>query len=499
MGLRRRYRSAPLRIKMFVPVTTVVIAAFACIALVASLVMQTQLREYSQRSGLEKADLAEIAVRRAMLTGKPHDTETVLRSLGDSPAMPRIALRTTDGRYVADVRESGYAFVKHLDYPPPGSPRSRRISANAQSYLRVTHAIPNESACYQCHVPSQTTLGYLEVDVSTTWLMRRHRQSIFLIAAVAGLTLVCVWLAVTVAVNMAVLSPLLTLGRAMSGVKRGQRNIRFEAETSDEIGRLGRHFNEMIDEIATAESSLVEKERQLAEAEKLASVGLMAAGIAHEINNPLAAASVAAEMLNIPGLTEEQRSKLSKSVLEGTQRIQGIVAELLTLDRRQGLVVRAEEPAQVMRQALHSVDVPAHIRVRFRVPDDLPRIAVNRDKIARALGNIIKNAVQAMPERGELTLSALEDGGKMRIEVRDTGYGMDAETMERIFDPFYTTREVGKGFGLGLAFAHSMIEQHGGDVAAESAVGQGTSFTVILPLAEEKEDAEESLDPGTGD
>lgn len=484
---------------MFVPVTVVVIAAFACIAFAASQVMQSQLREYSQRSGLEKADLAEIAVRRAMLTGKPHDTETVLRSLGNSPELPRIALRTVEGRYEADVRYSAYAFVKHLDYPAPGAPKARRLVSDSQSYLRVTRAIPNETECTRCHTPSQTTLGYLEVDVSTTWLMRRHRQSISLIAAVAGLTLVLVWLAVTIAVNMAVLSPLFAMGRAMSGVKRGQRNIRFEPETSDEIGRLGRHFNEMIDEIAAAESSLVEKERQLAEAEKLASVGLMAAGIAHEINNPLAAASVAAEMLNIPGLTEEQRSKLSKSVLEGTQRIQVIVAELLTLDRRQGLVVHSEEPAQVMRQALHSVDVPAHIRVRFRVPDDLPRIAVNRDKIARALGNIIKNAVQAMPERGELTLSASEDGGKMRIEVRDTGCGMDAETREQIFDPFYTTREVGKGFGLGLAFAHSMIEQHGGEVTAESAVGEGTSFTVILPLAEEKEDAEESLDPGTGD
>lgn len=499
MNAGRRLRSAPVRVKIFVPVTAVVVAAFACIAYATSLVLERQLQEASERTALQKADVAEAAVRRAMLDGLTREMKHAVENLGESPELPRIALRKVNGQYVAERRVPGHAYVPTSELPLPGTAITQEILSDGQSYLRVTKSIANDRSCFQCHPPSQKTLGYLEVDVSTTWLTRRVSQSHTLIAAAAGITLVLVWLAVTLSVNAAVLGPLHRLGRAMSGLKRGDRQIRLEADSRDEIGRLVRHFNEMAEQIREAEQDLVRTERQLAEAERLASVGLMAAGIAHEINNPLAAVSMAAELLNTPGISEEQRSKLAKMVLEGTERIQNIVAELLTLDRRQGLVLKPEDPATVLRQALHSVDVPAHIRVHFRVQENLPKILVHRDKIARALGNIIKNAVQAMPEKGELTLSTETSDGRMNIYITDTGCGIAPEILEHIFDPFFSTREVGKGFGLGLAFAHSMIEQHGGEVFAASTVGEGSTFTVVLPLAqEETQDAKEGMEPGEG-
>ncbi len=497
MVSRRRLRSVPVRVKIFVPVTAVIVAAFACIAYATSLILERQLREAGERTALQKADVAEAAIRRSMLDGLSGQLGHTLEELGESPELPRIALRRVNGQFVADRRVPGHAYVATSEFPLPGTAVTREIVSDGQSYLRVTKSIANDRSCYQCHAPSQRTLGYLEVDVSTTWLSRRVSQSYTLIALVAGLTLVLVWLAVTLSVNAAVLAPLVRLGKAMSGLKRGDRQIRMEADSNDEIGRLARHFNEMAEQVREAEQELVRTERQLAEAERLASVGLMAAGIAHEINNPLAALSVAAEMLDSPGITEEQRSRLAKIVVEGAERIQNIVAELLTLDRRQALVVRPEDPATVLRQALHSVDVPAHIRVHFRVQEDLPKILVHRDKIARALGNIIKNAVQAMPEKGELTFSTETAGRKMNIYITDTGCGIAPEILEHIFDPFFSTREVGKGFGLGLAFAHSMIEQHGGEVFAASTVGEGSTFTVVLPLAqEETRDAKEGMEPG---
>lgn len=483
-----RLKSVPLRTKIVVPVAVVLALAFACIAAAAGYVLKNQLVDSSERMALQRAQIAELSLRRAMLSGRNEEIADDIRLLGQRRDLPRIALRFPEGGYLIEKQDEGHELPPDRSTPPPGQSRVTQIRADGESYTRVTSAIANEPSCYSCHGPSERTLGYLEVDLSNRWLEQRVEQSYVGIAWVAGLTLLLVWLAIAASLHAAVIRPLGALSNAMSVVQEGRREVRLAPDSEDEIGRLNEAFNRMVDEVSAAEASLVDTERQLAEAEKLAGIGLMAAGVAHEINNPLAAVSVAAEMLNIGALTEEQRASLSKSVLEGTERIQKIVSEMLTLDRRQGLQTEPEDPVLVLRQALHSVDVPATIRVRFKVREALPRIQVNRDRIARAIGNMIKNAVQAMPDGGELCISAEPEDQVMKIEIADTGIGMPPEVLEHIFDPFFSTKEVGKGFGLGLAFAHSTIVQHGGEVSAQSQQGVGTTFAVLVPLAEEQQE-----------
>ncbi|MEI6915289.1 MAG: ATP-binding protein, partial [Armatimonadota bacterium] len=247
---------------------------------------------------------------------------------------------------------------------------------------------------------------------------------------------------------------------------------------------LNTSFKEMLQEIASAERQLVETGQRLAKAEKLAGIGLMTAGVAHEINNPLAAVAIAAESLDLPGIKPEHRHRLATSIMEGTKRIQSIVTELLTLDPTRTIDRKSTAVRDVIDDVLSKLEIPSTISIDYRLEENLPSIRADRDSLSRALGNIFKNAIQAMNKGGILTISAEPIGSGMIITIEDTGYGMDIEQVERIFDPFYTTREVGFGFGLGLSFAHAVVKQHGGDILVRSEPGQGTVFMVALPLDE---------------
>ncbi len=488
MNLSRQIRSVPLRVKIILPAAVILAIAFALIAYATGQILQGQLTRSSNRTALGIAKTAERVIERAMLTGKTDDIDQAVEMFHQKPGLPRVAVRRLAGTYLADTEASRASLEPVKQMPQSGKSLTSSIRSDGESFMRVTSAVANNPACYKCHNPSLDTLGYIEVDVSTTWLKEQVNRSYSLIAAAAGATLVLVWLAITLTVNAAVLSPLNRLASAMSVVRGGARSVQVNPESEDEIGRLGVAFNKMVVHIAAAEASIIRQEQQLAKAEKLAGIGLMAAGVAHEINNPLAAVSIAAEMLDQQGLTEEQRARLSKSILEASGRIQRIVAELLTLDRKQALSLSSESAAEVAREALHSQEVPEHIRVHFRIRSDIPLIMVDRYKVVRALGNIIGNAVRAMPEGGDLTLDAETTSNGVRFVISDTGVGMSAETAEHIFDPFYSTRDVGEGFGLGLAITHGVIAQHGGEIKVKSIIGEGTSFEIVFPTTEKEPD-----------
>lgn len=481
MRLLRRIHAVSLQTKIVLPVTVILAVAFAGIAYATARILELQRYHSSHRSAVRVSGLIEAGLRQAMMSGKSAQTARVILNVSRAGDVSRVALRRRDGSYLVDTGTPSLQSQGHNAAPPPGSIESAEVG----QYVRVTRTIANEPVCYGCHPPSQTALGYLDVEVPTGWLKQRIQRTQRLIAAASAVGMMLVGLAITWALNAAVLNPVRQLGTAMARVRAGERTVRVAEEPADEIGQVGEAFNAMVDQVAAAELALVENQQRLAKAEKLAGIGLMAAGVAHEINNPLTAVSMAAESLNNPALSEAQRERLTSLVLEGSQRIQAIVAELLTLDRKQLLNTAAHDTAAVVRQALHSVDVPETIRVHFRVKEELPPVLVDRDRVARAIGNIVRNAVQAMPDGGELTLSARADGELMRVTISDTGPGIAPDVARRIFDPFFSTREVGQGFGLGLAFAHNIVAQHGGEITLASKPPEGAVFVVTLPLAKD--------------
>jgi two-component system NtrC family sensor kinase len=238
-----------------------------------------------------------------------------------------------------------------------------------------------------------------------------------------------------------------------------------------------------------------ESEARLRLNERLAAIGMLAAGVAHEINNPLAFVSgnlgFIQDELRRQELPEEARHELLEAIIEareGADRMRLIVQSLQTLSRGDPVSCHPLELHEVMESALHLVW--GKVKGRARLVRDygaLPQVRGNAVQLAQVFVNLLVNAAQAMPPSGgEIRLvTRIHDGSRVVVEVRDTGCGIPAENLDRIFEPFFTTKPAGEGTGLGLSISHGILRALGGELSVESTVGEGTTFRLLLPIAAE--------------
>jgi two-component system NtrC family sensor kinase len=244
-------------------------------------------------------------------------------------------------------------------------------------------------------------------------------------------------------------------------------------------------------ELSTYVQRLKENQEQLIQTEKLTSLGQMAASIAHEVNNPLAGVLVYTQLLtkkiaggNIPKeIALDYLSKMDSELTRSTK----LIRNLLDFARQSPLTLREIELNDVVNQALdltaHSAELQ-HVEVIRELAPSLPKLMADFDQLQQVCTNLILNAIQAMPEGGRLTLNTSANNSQVIIEVQDTGCGISPENMRKLFTPFFTTKEKGKGVGLGLAVAHGIIQRHQGRIEVQSKEGEGTTFTIYLPLTE---------------
>ena len=248
-------------------------------------------------------------------------------------------------------------------------------------------------------------------------------------------------------------------------------------------------------ELSTYVQRLKENQEQLIQAEKLTSLGQMAASIAHEVNNPLAGVLVYTQLLakKIAGDTLSKETALvylSKMDSELT-RSSKLIRNLLDFARQSTPTLRVIDTNQVIEQAFSLVGHQAElqgIQVIKELTPSLPKVMADFDQLQQVCANLILNAIQAMPDGGRLTLCTSVDGdGQLKIEVQDTGCGIPQENLRKLFTPFFTTKGKGKGVGLGLAVAYGIIQRHQGRIEVESEEGKGTTFTIYLKAHHEEE------------
>ena len=228
--------------------------------------------------------------------------------------------------------------------------------------------------------------------------------------------------------------------------------------------------------------------RQLAQASKLASIGELAGGVAHEINNPvtsiLSSASHLAGKRRDTSLSERDREEL-ELITGQAERISVIVNKLLTFSRKSRMDLSLVDVTQVVSTALDLMEFRLRsgpVTVECHYADELPRVLGDRDRLTEVIVNLMNNALDAMPSGGVLSLrTAPTPQGEVRIEVADTGVGIDPALLSRIFDPFFTTKEPGKGTGLGLSISLAIVKDHHGEIRARSEHGSGSKFVVTLP------------------
>ncbi|HEU4383488.1 MAG TPA: HAMP domain-containing sensor histidine kinase [Anaeromyxobacteraceae bacterium] len=273
--------------------------------------------------------------------------------------------------------------------------------------------------------------------------------------------------------------PLRELEAQMRRIASGGYQLLPEGKASDEIASMNRAFNRMMREI-------FEHRQEAIQSERLASLGTMLAGIAHEINNPLSNVSTSAEILREENerAGPRERRELIDQIVSQTDRATDIIRTVLDFSR-EGEQRRSTNLLSAVRGSLILCrgEVPPHVSVEVDVPPDL-EVPADKTRLEQALINLVTNSVDAMRDPGResrIAISARPAGDRVEMVFRDTGAGIPTPLLDRIFDPFFTTKDVGEGTGLGLYLTHHIVEQHGGTIRVESQPGQGTTFHITLP------------------
>jgi two-component system NtrC family sensor kinase len=228
----------------------------------------------------------------------------------------------------------------------------------------------------------------------------------------------------------------------------------------------------------------VNLEDQLMQAEKLSSIGLLAAGVAHEVNTPLAVIASQAQILTRQLDPDDPRSKTLEKIIKQAFRASEIVNNLLKFSRVSGSEFSELDVNKVVRETVSLVEPmlkTSKISLNTQLTPSLPQVFGNHGKLQQVFMNLIMNARDAMPRGGELTLATEAENGSVLVEVGDNGVGIPNEHLSKIFDPFFTTKSTSRGTGLGLAVSYGIIREHAGQIRVESAVGRGTTFRLEFP------------------
>ncbi|MFC1716382.1 ATP-binding protein [Candidatus Poribacteria bacterium] len=315
----------------------------------------------------------------------------------------------------------------------------------------------------------------LIVSMADIDLAKRRFRMIIGLVAISGVLLVAI---VGSIIARSITAPVKQLVEVTEQIAGGNLEAGATVRTSDEIGALASSINEMTRELKTSRDKLVQSE-------KLAAVGQLAAGIAHEIRNPLTSVKMIVQLLRGRFQEDEAGLESVQAILDEIDRLEIIINGLLDFARPMELALKPTNVADVMNDVLRFMEADMrHRKIELinRVDETLPEVMLDADRMKQVFMNVILNAMQAMPEGGELNIDYHYDAESRSIQmsISDTGLGMSQEVLDHAFDPFFSTKS--GGAGLGLANVRKIMEQHGGDIRIETAEGQGTKVAVDLRL-----------------
>jgi len=501
------------------------------------LVVRNNREELLQQAISHAAQLSEVVIkstRFAMLQNQPSYVDKIIQDVGAQKDIDRVRILSKSGTVIHSSQKDEIGHVVdqeaesctacHLDEasmnasPMVGRPRFFRDEAGRRM-LGSTAVIRNEPTCSNggCHAhqPDEAVLGVLDIVYPLEGIERTIRHNTL---TVAGLSLGFVLLAaflVGLLVQRIVYRPLADLQEGETRLAAGNLDEPIPVRSSDELGQLAESFNTMMSALRasrgeleewghTLEQKVEEATRELhvaqaeaARGEKLASVGLLAAGIAHELNNPLTGVLTFSTLVRKQFPEGSPEAEDLDLVIQETKRCAGIIRRLLDFAREKTPEKKFVDLNRLVANTVALVQQPAQlagIEVVTELDGTLPVLWIDENLVEQVIMNMLVNAQHAIEGEGRITVAtrlreAYRPNGSsgaardmVEIAIADTGCGIPAEHLPKIFDPFFTTKGVGKGTGLGLSVSHGSIAAHGGAIEVESRVGEGTEFRIYLPL-----------------
>jgi two-component system NtrC family sensor kinase len=490
-------------------------------------------RQHLEAAALTSAERVSDVIKRSttyyMLRNDREGMYHAMSTMADEPGMVRVRIFDQEGRisYSSDPAELSHIVDKsaeacygcHVQSQPLtklNRPDRFRIyrDASGQRVLGIITPIENQPSCWNavCHAhpAEQKILGVLDTNLSLARADAQVKQSSWRMLAYTLLALVAISVLSWIFVWRLVGQRLKRLKDGTRELADGNLGYQLEVESTDEAGELATSFNRMSLQLRAANEEIVswaktledrveDKTRELKRAhahvlqvEKMATIGKMAAVVAHEINNPLAGILTYAKLLkrwvergDVVTPKKEEAEQCLELIAGESRRCGDLVKNLLTFSRTSQMNVQTADLNTIVDRSIrlltHQMEMNG-IELHLDLAEGLPSLQCDPGQIEQVILALVINAIDAMPRGGNLWLSTRFTGsGELVFQVRDDGSGIDPEVLERIFEPFVTTKESGKGVGLGLAVSHNIIERHHGRIEVESEVGQGTTFTVSLP------------------
>jgi two-component system, NtrC family, sensor kinase len=493
-------------------------------------------RQHLEAAALTSAERVSDVIKRStsyyMLRNDREGMYHAMATMADEPGMVRVRIFDREGRisYSSDPTEVSHIVDKgaeacygcHAQSQPlarlnrPDRFRIYRGPKN-QRILAVITPIENQASCSnaECHAhpASQQILGVLDTHLSLAKADAQLAQSSRRMLAYTFVASLAISLLSWVFVWRLVGQPLKRLTKGTKELADGNLGYQLELSANDEVGELAASFNRMSLQLRSANEEVVAWAKTLEDrveqkthelkrahehvlhAEKMATIGKMAAVVAHEINNPLAGiltyAKLVRRWIERGEVATSKKGEAEQSldlIASESHRCGDLVKNLLTFSRTApmnmvttDLNVVVDRGVRLLRHQMEMNSIELHLELA----QGLPKIQCDPGQIEQVVLALVMNAIDAMPRGGNLWIGTCcdEAATEIAIEVRDDGSGIAPEILPRLFEPFLTTKESGKGVGLGLAVSENIVERHEGRIEVQSELGKGTTFTVTLPLA----------------
>jgi len=497
-----RRRSAALELTLL---TVVVMAALLAASSWVSLRWQRSwLMEEARRGLLLTCDAVVASLRLAMMENHREEIRASIGRITEQTRVRQIRLAEHRGRITISTRPEDSGQRLGLDAPAcalchashsahPSTPPDVQVRTVLDSRnMRAFAPILAEPGCINqaCHQQEKRSgvLGVIDISLPLDEVERELAEIRMWSLALSGVSLLAGAVVVWLVLARRFRRPMQDLLRGIRRVAAGNLTHRIAIGSNDEFGELARSFNAMAGQLADTQQSLIQSER-------LISMGKLAAGVAHEINNPLTGIVSYAEALAEDAAPSDPHRKDYEVILNEALRCRQIVRGLLDFARQDAPALAPSHPKELIEKTLDVVARQATFRnIAFEkhIEPDLPPVDVDPLQIEQVLLNLLVNAQQAMPAGGRIVLGArqLAGAGRVELSVQDEGTGIPPEIRPRIFEPFFSTKR-GKTDGLGLAVCLGIVQRHGGAIEVESQPGKGTIFRVTLPVTHPRSSAKE--------
>jgi two-component system NtrC family sensor kinase len=505
---------------------------------------QEDMQAMASRHVTQVTDVIVASTRYAMLVNKRDIAEKIITDIARQKGIERVRVISADGTIIHSNHpaETGYSVEQseepcvqcHKTDKPlkqvPDEERWRVIeSPGGHRTLATMHAIRNEPSCSSAscheHPASQTVLGIVDVAYSLDEIDQSIKTHGLHIIGISLGVILLVSVSAGVLLQRLIYLPLKDLESGVEKLASGRRDPNIPVRSDDEFGHVASSFNamakalndsrrELEELVQTLELKIEERtqelrvaEAEIAQGEKLASVGVLAAGIAHELNNPLTGVLTFTSLLRRKMPDGSEDAEDLDLVIRETRRCAAIIKRLLDFAREKVPVKGWFDLNQVIEETIRFTDRPASLRqieITADLDPGLPQVWGDADLIKQIVLNLLVNAQQAIEAQGSIRVATrpymakapakpgVEALPMVEIVVKDNGCGIPEANLQRIFDPFFTSKEVGKGTGLGLSVSYGIVKAHGGRINVESVVGEGSTFHILLPINSPFGDSETS-------